>query len=128
MGYNTDFHGEINIQPPLPPERVQELNDFAEQRQCTKEDHNSSGDKPSLWCNIEVDDDGSSMRWNWSEKTYEFEHWIKYYIENFLKGHVCDGEIEAQGDESDDRWKIQVINNAVYILKGEIAYVNPKRL
>jgi hypothetical protein len=33
----------------------------------------------------------------------------------FLKGHICNGNIFAQGDDPDDRWKLVVENNQVLV-------------
>lgn len=128
MGYNTDFEGTISIVPALDSHRVAEINLFTEQRQCTSEDHNDSGDKPSLWCALEVTEDGTELRWTGQEKTYKLPEWIKYIIDNFLQGHTCNGEIEAQGEDPDDRYLISVRLNRVYLAEGRVIYENSKEI
>ena len=81
-----------------------------------------------------------SLGWNGTEKFYDATEWMIYLIDNFLKpdafattekgqelvalagdprlqhftfDHVCNGVIEAQGEDSDDRWRIVVDNNEV---------------
>lgn len=37
----------------------------------------------------------------------------------FLQGHVLNGEIEAQGEDIADRWKLVVTNNAVSVVEAK---------
>jgi len=70
--------------------------------------------QPGLWCQWVVSDDGNFIEWDGSEKFYESAEWMKYIINNFIKdGHVCNGKIEAQGEDPSDRWKLIVENNVV---------------
>lgn len=91
--------------------------------------------QPSLWCQWCASDDGEYIEWDGGEKFYEAGEWMKYIINHFLganpiaknanskwlsehlQGHVCNGVIEAQGEESDDRWTIVVQNNKVTIVE-----------
>lgn len=86
--------------------------------------------QPGLWCKWTVSDDGRAITWNGAEKFYASAEWMKYIIDHFLKpdchaskfngmafikaNHTCNGVIEAQGEESSDRWDIVVENNVVY--------------
>lgn len=97
-------------------------------------------DQPSLWCNFEPTEDGTAIVWNESEKTYKGDEWIKYLINHFLKpkakthnvespnfkgftfNHVCNGELIAQGEDPDDRWKIVVKDNVVKIKRGRVVF------
>lgn len=83
--------------------------------------------QPGLWCGWTVTDEGDQIIWDGGEKFYDAEKWMAYLVEHFLKpgaiaastlpflqaNHVCNGEIDAQGEESDDRWKLIVENNRV---------------
>lgn len=100
-------------------------------------DHNTPPDgQPGLWCQWIPTEDGTQIVWDGGEKFYESHEWMKYLIEHFLKpgalaigkvaaitgGHICNGEIEAQGEESDDKWMLVVENNAVYVRQGHVEY------
>lgn len=95
--------------------------------------------QPSLWCNFEPTIDGTAIVWDESEKTKEATKWIDYIITRFLMdgavvqgqdallhlfknfqfNHVCNGELIAQGEDPDDKWKIVVKNNIVKKIKGQ---------
>lgn len=88
--------------------------------------------QPSLWCQWRPTDDGKFIEWDGGEKFYESPEWMKYLIEHFLKpnakakseleflqGHTLNGEIEAQGEESNDRWILSVENNVVKVIPVE---------
>lgn len=97
-------------------------------------------EQPGLWCNWVPTDDGTAIEWNNAEKFYNSVEWMRYLIQAFLeKGaavqvelaapvegrvypvefegftfdHVLNGVIEAQGEDSDDRWVLVVENNEV---------------
>lgn len=55
------------------------------------------------------------IEWCGGEKFYYSEDWMRYIIDKILvpNGYVCNGEIIAQGEEMDDRWKLVVIDNVV---------------
>lgn len=90
-------------------------------------DHNRPPEgQPGLWCQWTPTDDGAFIEWDGVEKFYEAEEWMTYIIEHFIKpdaiakaslpflrGHNCNGDAEAQGEESDDRWKLVVKDNKV---------------
>ena len=99
-------------------------------------DHNQPPQgQPGLWCQWVPDESGSAIIWDGNEKFYCAGEWMVYVIEHFLKenplakaenpeefeflqGHTLNGEICAQGDESDDRWQIEVKDNVVTIVKS----------
>jgi hypothetical protein len=131
MGYQTYFDGEIKISPPLNLPEYQFLKKFSEER-------HEDGNYPGIWCDFEPNEEGTEIAWNESEKTYKGAEWVQYLIENFLApdahakesddpvfkhfqfNHVCNGVIEADGEDSDDRWNIIVENNVVQV--QEFAY------
>tara|TARA_R110000787_G_scaffold36714_6_gene93558 strand:- start:2811 stop:3290 length:480 start_codon:yes stop_codon:yes gene_type:complete len=91
--------------------------------------------QPSLWCGWTVSDDGKFIEWDGGEKFYHSPQWMTYIIKHFLganpvagaemgflKGHKLNGEIYAQGEESDDMWKLTVKNNKVTVQQGTVEY------
>lgn len=91
--------------------------------------------QPGLWCQWLPSDDGEYIEWDGGEKFYNAAEWMTYIIEHFLKlgaignaelpflkDHICNGEIEAQGEDHDDRWLLKVTDNVVTTLHGTITY------
>lgn len=95
-------------------------------------DHNSPHpDQPGLWCQWEVTDDGTEIQWDGGEKFYYAPEWMEYLVKKLLSAEAkdyvaahrsedarlahftCDhnfhGVIEAQGEDEDDRWVIEVV-------------------
>ena len=163
MGYTTEFHGQINIDPILNDDEATYLTKFAETRRMNRkegpyfvdgkgvmgqdEDSNViNGNRPdptqpSLWCQWVPDPTKEFIGWDGGDKFYEADFWMKYLINEFLTGekprhlfaiqrgymptfqkHVCNGFIEAQGEEHGDNWAIEVTDNKVTIRQGLIQY------
>lgn len=98
--------------------------------------------QPGLWCQWTPSDDGTEIHWDGGEKFYYASDWMIYIINEFLTNgrnvdakiaaderfknftfdHVVNGEIEAQGEDPGDVWKLVVTNNAVTTLSGQVNY------
>lgn len=105
-------------------------------------------DQPGLWCQWTPTDDGTTLVWDEGEKFYHAAEWMKYLVENLLApsavdylidhgtedprlvnftcGHTVNGEIEADGEESDDFWKLIVDDNVVMVAESERVFGDPK--
>lgn len=100
-------------------------------------------EQPGLWCQWIPTEDGKALEWNEAEKFYAAEQWMWYLIQNFLKpnpiakirfpkqfsflkGHTCNGEIDAQGEESDDRWRLLVKDNEVSVERAHWEWDAPQ--
>jgi hypothetical protein len=46
----------------------------------------------------------------------------------FLQGHVCNGEIEAQGEDRGDHWMLIVKDNKVSVAEGSLQYGSPRQI
>lgn len=101
-------------------------------------DHNHppSG-QPSLWCQWVATECGGFIKWDGGEKFYCSEEWMGYLIDHFLREnaiakealpflqpHILSGEIEAQGEEPEDRWTLVVKDNEVS--KQDFVFSTPK--
>jgi len=159
MGYTTDFHGSITIDPPCNMEEIEYINRFSSTRRMKRKsgpytalpgsdgfgqdrsedilEYNAPPpEQPSLWCHWVVDDTGTRIEWDGGEKFYEAAEWMQYVIDHFLRpaaiaqaelpflqaNHTCNGEIEAQGEEYEDRWLLVVENNRVGTKAGRVVY------
>jgi len=80
--------------------------------------------QPGLWCQWVPSDDGTALVWDEGEKFYEYEAWLDYLIENFLKpwGYTVSGEVEWQGEDRDDAGLLVVENNVVSAKTAERVY------
>lgn len=105
--------------------------------------------QPSLWCNFVSTEDGTALVWNGNEKTYDAEAWIAYLIDTFLKpraavqreltapqpgrfydpafahftfNHVLNGTLNAEGEGTEDLWRIVVTDNTVRRQNAEIVW------
>jgi hypothetical protein len=88
-------------------------------------DYNQNGrGQPGLWCHWVATEDRSALEWDGGEKFYDPEEWMRYLIDHFLKpGHIAplpflgqhtlNGSILAQGEDIEDRWRLNVIDNIV---------------
>ena len=95
--------------------------------------------QPSLWCDWVPTEDGAAIEWNGAEKFHDADEWMQYLIDHFiggapqaktalsfLQGHTLNGEIEARGEDPDDRWKLVVEDNGVFVAEGSIVYSEPR--
>jgi len=139
MGYQTDFYGSICVEPPMDDVLVTFLTKFNKTRRMTRKNgpdyvdgtgfmgQGSDDDiinsnqppegQPSLWCQWVPFEDGTEIAWDQREKFYSAAEWMKYIIDRYIapKGYVCNGEIEAQGEDPYDRWRLVVEDNVVCV-------------
>lgn len=142
MGYSTDFHGKLEIEPPLNEAEIAFLTRFFDADQSRDRQWGNS-DLPeyidftppdySNYCDLTVTVDGKYLQWNGSEKTYQLEQWVQIVIDHFLSpnakakekfplleaNHIVNGTLLAQGEDIKDRWKLVVTNNVVTTLQLE---------
>jgi hypothetical protein len=100
-------------------------------------DYNRPGiGQPGLWCQWIPTEDGTEIEWDGGEKFYEATAWMEYIIDHFLSptavakdklpflqaNHTVNGEIDADGEDSGDVWKLVVKNNKVTEKRGRVVY------
>jgi hypothetical protein len=120
MGFNGSYGREGEY-------FVTNTGDVGQKRDSSIVDYNEPpSTQPSLWCDWVIMDDGQSIEWNGAEKFYCADEWMVYILENFIDSNIykCNGEIEAQGEDTDDRWKLVVKNNVVSKLYGRFIWNN----
>lgn len=102
MGYTTEFKGSFKLTPAL----------NAEQKEVLNRIYDSEGEEgePSSYCQWEINEAGDELEWDGGEKFYNYEEWLHYINNHLLKpwGIVMDGIVKWQGEEMDDRGKIEV--------------------
>ena len=81
--------------------------------------------QPGLWCQwIPDEDNDSAIVWDEGEKFYEYDRWIVYIIEHFLKpwGYTLNGEVVWHGEGPSDIGMICVKDNEVTLRSGRVIY------
>jgi hypothetical protein len=80
--------------------------------------------QPGLWCQWEVSEDGTTLRWDGGEKFYNYVEWMEYLVNRLFKpwGVVLNGFIEWNGEDSSDKGKIKVKDNVVTSHEAIITY------
>jgi hypothetical protein len=80
--------------------------------------------QPGLWLQWELNEDGTELAWNGSEKFYNYIEWLQYLIQHFFEpwGIKLNGEIEWVGEDSSDRGKIVVHDNEITIYDAVSKY------
>ena len=169
MGYTTEFDGKISVEPPLNTDEVSFLTDLAHSRRMNRTNgplyavpsddygqtraadvidyNNPHPDQPGRWLSWVPSEDGTSISWDYSEKFYEADRWMKYLVEKLLSpaartyvdqhigedprlaSFTCDhelaGVIDAQGEDPDDRWQLIVANGKVAVRHQVEAFGQP---
>lgn len=79
--------------------------------------------QPGLWCQWAINDDGE-LEWDGAEKFYNYVEWLEYLIDNFFipDNYVLNGDIEWQGEDSEDFGIIHVVDNVVKAVMGRKTY------
>lgn len=73
--------------------------------------------QPGLWCRWIISDDLQHLEWDGGEKFYEYDKWLEYLINNFIKpsGYTLNGSVDWQGENIDDKGTLIVNNNVITI-------------
>jgi len=147
MGYTTEFKGNFTITPKLNLNQIKYLNDFCYSRRMKRniKDFGENGEyyigkgergqneekniidyneppitQPSLWCDWVVNEEGTSLSWNESEKFYNYVEWLSYLINNFFgKNYLLNSSVKFQGEAFDDKGEIVIINNVIKVIEAE---------
>lgn len=79
--------------------------------------------QPGLWCQWVPSEDGQFIQWDGSEKFYNYVEWLKYLIDKILapRGYKLNGVVGWQGEDRGDIGKIEVVDNVVRTLRGQVS-------
>lgn len=83
-------------------------------------DHNCPATtQPGLWCHWIIDEEGN-LAWDQGEKFYDYVEWLEYLIDNIFEplGYILNGQIEFQGEDTDDFGTIDVEENIIDVQYG----------
>jgi hypothetical protein len=109
MGYTTNFTGLLKFKKELKASQISLLKHILE-------DENEIVD-------LEINKYFTGIKWNGMEKTYEMDKMVNTVIRKMTKKYKdfkLVGELIAQGEEYEDKWKLVMINNVANIVKIQI--------
>lgn len=113
MGYTTEFEGELKF-----TEEVR-VTDLAILRKILGEDRRDHPEWAKefpyvddfYYLDLALTDDFSGLEWSGAEKSYSMEKQVQFVMDYLRKGNPdfgLTGEFLAQGEESKDRWILQI--------------------
>jgi len=111
MGYTTKFKGKITVEPPMDMPLYAKIGDIYEDSDQHAQDSPVRG-----YCQWEATRDGAGLQWDGGEKFYDAAEWMNYLVKKVIAptGRVCNGTINASGEERGDIWQLIVRDNRVY--------------
>lgn len=87
--------------------------------------------QPGLWCHWEPSDDGKFIKWDGGEKFYQYDTWLRYINQHFLKpwGVKLTGDVKWYGESRSDRGVI-LAGTEISTLEGDAfaSYKQQKKL
>jgi len=115
MGYDTSFKGELKFTRGMAPHLLIDLKKFlgADCRDHPEWVQLGHKDLSLSYIDLELLDDYSGLRWNDAEKTHDMVKAINVIILNlrhWWSDFGLTGELIAQGEDPDDKWKIVIEN------------------
>jgi hypothetical protein len=80
--------------------------------------------QPGLWLQWVLNEEGTELSWDGSEKFYNYIEWLQYLIGHFFEpwGIKLNGEIEWVGEDSSDKGKIAVTDNVIEVYEAIFTY------
>lgn len=91
---------------------------FGQDRDVSVVDYNTPpAGQPGLWCHWVPTTDRMGIKWDESEKFYEYKEWLQYIVQHFLKpwGYTCSGSVTWQGEDESDKGILVVTDNVVLV-------------
>ncbi|QRG65954.1 hypothetical protein [Brevibacillus choshinensis] len=115
LGYGTaeslGIDGELYVEP------AGKTNDY-----CPSiiNQNEPPGRQPGIFLQWIPTEDRKRIIWDRGIKFYNADEWIMYLIDNILspRGYIVNGIVNAQGEDEEDKWRIEVKENTVDIIEG----------
>jgi len=111
MWYCTTFDGSLKINDNISDEALEKLEGFMWE---DMRDHDEWDTWNMTWIDLEINKNDLTIEWDWAEKTYDLVEKVNFIIQEMLKDFpdfCLHGTLYAQWEESDDMWKLIVIDN-----------------
>lgn len=114
MSYHTDFSGTIRITPRLPDAWVDARNADPEGEYVDE--------LAGMWVFVQQDDATEIMWEAFGGSHHEADTWLGNHLADLPSGHTANGLVEAQGEDPQDRWALQVVDGTMRLLEGRASY------
>lgn len=111
MGYNTSFKGKLKFKKELTIKELNKLETFLG-KDCRN--YPDLGNTELTYIDLELTEDKDGLTWDDSERTYDLVKKVNLIIRNMQKEFPdfgLEGELKAQGESSDDIWKLKIVDN-----------------
>ena len=152
MGYYTEFFGEFEFDKKLDSKTykllhglgttrrmkrnvdpkygvdgefyVESTENFGQDKEDNILDYNKPpSTQPSLWCCWEIDEDRTTLHVPEVGKHYYYDRWLQYIINiTKAKGYVLNGQVDWQGEDSEDMGRIIVKDNVIKVQAATVTY------
>lgn len=117
MGYTTKFSGKLLFNHDLPISAIQKLRTILGE-DCRE--HPEWGRTDLTYIDLKIADELDGLEWDGSEKTYDLPEKVNLVIRLMHEAYpnfVLTGELLAQGEDIDDRWKLRMVANVAKSFK-----------
>lgn len=116
MGYNTDFEGQLKFTMPITSDILADLGRMLRNKDASEidcEEYKKHSSDEWRYINLEFGQDFKSIQWDANEKTYGMQHAVNFIISVMRKKFPdfgLEGEMIAQGEDCEDRWKLVIVD------------------
>jgi Txe/YoeB family toxin of Txe-Axe toxin-antitoxin module len=114
MGYESSYSGVLKFKNKPTEQELQKLETFMGE-DCRE--HLEWNAKDLTWIDLQIDSEGDGICWNGSEKSYDMVEKVNMIIKEMKKefpNFELKGEFEVQGEDIDDKWLMQIVDNVAY--------------
>lgn len=121
MGYSTEFRGKLEFANEATAKQLAKVKTFLGE-DCRE--HPEWGATNLTYINLQLADDFTGLEWNGSEKTYDLTEKVNLIIDKVREVYPdfeLTGELMAQGEDIEDRWKLRIEDGKAVKVKIQIA-------
>ncbi len=111
MGYTTEFEGSFRLSAEPPVKVIVALHAAAEDQEYPE----GPTPWPSGYCQWELTRDCMGIKWDGSEKFYDYVEYLQAILDNILKpnGLTLTGEVKYRGEDNEDYGVLRIEDGEV---------------
>lgn len=110
MGYTTTFKGVLQFEKELTTTQLKKLAQYLGE---DIREHPEWGKHDLTYIDLVLTKDFAGLEWDGSEKTYDLVDKVNLILDQMRKEYPdfnLTGSLNAQGEDSDDRWTLKIVN------------------
>lgn len=110
MGYTTTFKGVLQFEKELTTTQLKKLAQYLGE---DVRQHPEWGKHDLTYIDLVLTKDFGGLEWDGSEKTYDLVDKVNLILDQMRKEYPdfnLTGSLNAQGEDSDDRWTLKIVN------------------